>query len=101
ERLATLQIRTCGQLAAAALGQLRAMFGSQAIGMQQRAAGIDDRPVQPDRGPSQSISQEWTFTHDTNDPRFLDTKLRQMCARVAQAMQEQNLVARTVYIKLR
>ncbi len=101
ERLATLQIQTCGQLAAADLGQLYALFGSQAVGMQQRAAGIDDRPVQPESGPSQSISQEWTFTHDTNDPGFLDTKLRQMCARVAQAMQEQNLVARTVYIKLR
>ena len=101
ERLAAMSIRTCGQLAAADLVSLHAMFGRQGEDMQDRARGVDDRPVQPERGPAKSISQEWTFSTDVADPEILDARLRKMVNRVAGSVQKQELVAHTVYVKFR
>jgi DNA polymerase-4 len=101
ERLAALSIQTCGQLAAADPSQLAGEFGQHAIGMRQRAQGIDDRPVEPDHGPPKSISNEWTFNEDTNDPAFLLGKLDKMVLAVGQSLRESNLMAQTVYLKFR
>lgn len=101
ERLATLNIRTCGELAAADVLLLRMQFGKQGEEMQARAQGIDDRLVQPERGPAKSISQEWTFSTDVADPEILAARLQKMCARVAAQVQKQELVAYTVYVKFR
>jgi DNA polymerase-4 len=101
EKLATLSIQTCGQLAAANPGQLHALVGNQAAELQQRAQGIDPRSVQPHDGPPQSISQEWTFNTDINDAAILCHQLEKMCASIAQSLQKRTLVARTVYVKFR
>ena len=101
EKLANLGIQNCGQLATAVRGRLQAALGNMAAELQQRAQGIDPRPVQPHEGPPQSISQEWTFNNDINDPAILRQQLEKMCATIARSLQKRQLVARTVYVKFR
>ena len=101
ERLAALDIHTCGELAAAGLDQLRRAFGREAEKMIRRAQGIDERPVEPDRGPPKSISQEWTFSRDVADADVLRERLRQMAAEVAADLQKRALLAHTVRVKFR
>nr|HMT22329.1 DNA polymerase IV [Promineifilum sp.] len=84
ERLAALGINTCGELAAADPDRLRAAFGRDAESLMRRARGEDDRPVEPDRGPPKSISQDWTFNRD-----------------VAGELSKRNLLAHTVRVKFR
>ncbi len=101
EKLAALGVHNCGQLATADLGQLQAILGKLAAELQQRAQGIDPRQVQPNYGPPQSISQEWTFNNDINDPAVLRRQLEKMCQSVAKSLQQRQLLARTVYVKFR
>jgi DNA polymerase-4 len=101
EKLANLNILTCEQLALADLGLLQGAFGSQAASLKQRARGVDGRPVQPDRGLAKSISQEWTFNQDVNDPSTLRGQLQKMAHRVAQSLQKRQLVAHTITVKFR
>lgn len=101
EKLSLLKIGTCGQLATADLNQLRLVFGKHAEGLQQRAKGVDRRPVESEGGIAKSISQEWTFNEDIARAEQLETKLVEMCADVAQSLQRKNLVAHTVFVKFR
>jgi DNA polymerase-4 len=57
--------------------------------------------VESDRGLAKSISQEWTFNQDVNDPDTLRAQLKKMAERVAQSLQKRQLVARTVTVKFR
>lgn len=101
ERLAAQGIQTCGQLAAADVHALKVVLGRQAGDFIRRAKGIDGRQVQSSRGPAKSISQEWTFSKDVNDPQILSRQLQKMCASVARSLQKKNLLAHTVNVKLR
>ncbi len=69
EKLAAMGLETCGQLAVADLDALYRQFGNQAENLQRRARGIDSREVHEERGLPKSISQEWTFNEDVNEPR--------------------------------
>ncbi len=100
-KLAQKQIATCGQLATADLLILRQAVGNQAPELQQKAQGIDGRSVQANRGISKSISQEWTYNNDTNDPQILAETLQKMSRHVAQSLQKQNLIAHTIVVKIR
>jgi DNA polymerase-4 len=101
ERLAARHIQTCGQLAAADPGKLWEEFGQQTADLQRRAMGIDNRPIQPDHGPPKSISNEWTFNEDINDPAILLAQLEKMILTIGDALRRNNLVAQTVYVKFR
>ncbi len=101
ERLAEHQIETCGQLATADESILSSTVGRQAGQLIRRARGIDDRAVQVARGPVKSISQEWTFSTDINDPAVLQKQLQKMCQKVAHSLQRKNFVAHTVTVKFR
>ncbi len=101
EKLAKLNVLTCEQLALADLGLLQGAFGSQAASLKQRARGVDGRSVVPDRGLAKSISQEWTFSQDVNDPAKLRAQLHKMAGKVAQSLQKRQLVAHTVTVKFR
>jgi DNA polymerase-4 len=96
-----LNIRTCGELANHDTGDLVAKFGQHAEPLQRRAMGIDRRAVHAERGPPKSISQEWTFSQDVNDPQILQEQLRKQSASVARSLQRRNLVAHTVRVKFR
>lgn len=101
EKLTALGIHTCGQLAAADPAKIHPVFGRQTADVLSRAQGIDPRPVEAERGPTKSISQEWTFNSDINDPHFLRGKLHEMCQQVAHSLQEEKLVAHTISVKFR
>jgi nucleotidyltransferase/DNA polymerase involved in DNA repair len=101
ERLGVLGIETCGQLAKAELATMTAEFGNQAESLIKRARGIDERQVVTDRGPSKSISSEWTFNEDVNDPAILQARLASMVEDVGKSVRKQNLVAHTVTVKFR
>jgi DNA polymerase-4 len=101
EKLAKLTIQTCGQLALADLGLLQGAFGSQAVSLKERASGVDGRSVNSDRGMSKSISQEWTFNQDSNNPQQLRETLKKMTEQVAHSLQKRQLVAHTVTVKFR
>jgi DNA polymerase-4 len=99
ERLADMGIHTCGQLAQADLAELKTRFGRQAGGLQQRALGIDERQVVVDHGPAKSISQEWTFSRDVDDPVQLKAQLQQMASAVGESLRKRGLVAHTVKVR--
>jgi DNA polymerase-4 len=101
ERLAAMEIQTCGQLATAGVHLLQARFGRQAESLVHRAQGIDKRQVHLVRGPAKSISQEWTFSKDVSDSAQLREQLQKMCATVARSLQKRNLIAHTVTVKFR
>ncbi len=101
ERLARLGIKTCGELAAFDIQSLQDVFRKNALWLQERARGKDDRPVAAERGPAKSISQERTFNQDVADPVFLRDRLRRMAEGVAVALQRRDLVAHTVTVKFR
>lgn len=101
ERLAAMGIETCGQLARADMGKLQQVFGRQATSLQRRARGVDERRVHPERGLAKSISQEWTFNQDVNDPEILKEQLRKMASAVAKTLQKRKLIAHTVKVKFR
>jgi len=101
ERLAALNITTCGQLAAADVQQLVAAFGREGERLIRRASGEDDRPVESDPGPPKSISQEWTFNRDVGDAAALREHLAKMSAEVAEQLQKRNLLAHTIRVKFR
>ncbi len=101
EKLAQQKIHSCGDLAAADLAILRLITGKQAAALKERAAGIDNRPVQAKHAPPKSISQEWTFNTDVADAAVLSERLKKMCQDVAETLQQQKLVAHTVSVKFR
>lgn len=101
ERLALMGIQRCGELAAADPVALEMEFGDQGASLQRRAQGKDSRPVEAERGPPKSISQERTFNRDVDDAEFLREKLQSLAEGVAVELQKQGLVAHTVFVKFR
>ncbi|MEX1102932.1 MAG: DNA polymerase IV, partial [Dehalococcoidia bacterium] len=58
--LATMGVRTIGDLAAIPLSALEGKFGRHGVELHARARGIFDAPVLSDSGPAKSISREIT-----------------------------------------
>jgi DNA polymerase-4 len=101
ERLTRLGIRTVGDLVTvdprAVTGAVGEAHGRHLL---QLAAGIDDRPVVPDRD-VKSIGHEETFEHDLVDVADLDRELVRMADAVASRLRRHGVVARTVTLKVR
>ncbi len=74
-RVEAVGIRTLGELSRAAPARLRPIFGRYTERVQQRAAGIDDRPVLADVDEKQ-ISAEETFDTDITEPLRLRARDR-------------------------
>lgn len=100
EKLAALKILTIGDLRLAQPGQLAPVFGRYTGRMQERAAGIDDRPVIA-HSERKSISSEETFNHDIADPRVLLQEVARLSEGVAQSLRRKQLVAGVVSVKIR
>jgi DNA polymerase-4 len=75
-------------------------FGKHGKAMRDRAAGLDDRPVEPDRE-EKSISAEETFDKDIRDPAALLAHLMHLADRTASRLRAHNLIAGTVNVKIR
>ena len=99
-KLAALGIQTIGQLAHASPDTVAARLGPSSAMLIQLARGQDDRPVVPDRKTS-SISCERTLTEDTRDLPRLHQLIEQFSADIARSLHDENLLARTVTLRLR
>jgi DNA polymerase-4 len=76
-KVEALGIRTLGELRQANPSRLRPVFGRYTERVQQRAAGIDDRPVIADVDEKQ-ISAEETFDTDIADPARLHSEIHRL-----------------------
>lgn len=99
-RLQDAGILTVGQLRRCAPDVLQSLFGVRGPELAEFAAGIDSRPVDPDRE-RRSISQETTFEHDLNDLEELKQVINRQAVAVAEVLEVKRLFARTVTLKLR
>ena len=95
-----LGFRTCGELLEADLRTLQAHFGKTGAFLYQRARGIDERPVVPERAPKQ-ISAEETFERDTRDPAFMRQTLAAHAREVFAAAVREGMDGRTVVVKVK
>lgn len=99
-RVEAAGIHTLGELRAAPDSVLWPLFGRYTHRVRERAAGLDEREVHPDRI-EKSISAEDTFDRDIADPRGLRVQLAQLADRACARLRSRNLSAARVGIKIR
>jgi DNA polymerase-4 len=93
-------IKTFGDVVRAGDEQLWRAFGKHGKAMQARAAGLDERPVVPDRE-EKSISAEETFDKDIRDAAVLERRLTALADRAAARLRAAGLCAGRVTVKIR
>jgi DNA polymerase-4 len=79
---------------------LEAVFGRYARKTRDRASGIDDRPVVPERE-EKSISAEETYAEDLARRDDMDCELLRLAERTASRLRKARLGAGTVHVKIR
>ncbi len=100
KRLNRARIHTLGELRMASPSHLQPIFGRYTARMQQRAAGIDDRPVQS-LVDDKSISAEETYDTDLTDRAQISSALVGLADMVAERVRKKSLVAGVVRVKIR
>jgi DNA polymerase-4 len=100
EQVAAAGIATLGDLRRADERQLRPLFGREWQAWRDRAAGIDERPVLPDRD-EKSVSNERTFDEDLRKPEEMQAALAALADKVAARLRTQGLWAACIGIKVR
>jgi len=93
-------IRTFGDARVAGDEVLWQALGKHGKAMRDRASGLDDRPVEPDRE-EKSISAEETFDTDIRAPAELTAQLKGLADRTASRLRGQKLLAGRVSVKIR
>ena len=93
-------IRSFGDLRLASDQVLWRAFGGHGKVMRDRASGLDDRPVEPDRE-EQSISAEETYATDLRGAAALEVQLLHLADRAASRLRAQGLSAGRVSVKIR
>jgi DNA polymerase-4 len=93
-------IRSFGDLRRAGDEVLWRAFGKHGATMRDRASGLDERPVLPDRD-EKSISAEETFADDIRGSAPLNVQLLHLADRAASRLRMQELAAGSVHIKIR
>jgi DNA polymerase-4 len=99
-KVEALGIHTLGELRAASAARLRPVFGRYTERVQQRAGGIDDRSVVPDRDEKQ-ISAEETFDADIADHAKLRAEIARLADRTCARLRARRLSAGCVTVKIR
>ncbi len=100
-RLASLHVRTVGELAAMPPKELSRQFGTKTAEQLFRlACGRDDRPVAP-RGEPKSIGKEETFLRDLVQREEIERVLLHLAEQVGWRLRWQGKKARTIQIKVR
>jgi DNA polymerase-4 len=93
-------ISTLGQLRSAPDAVLWPLFGRYTAWMRERAAGIDERPVQAD-AEDKSLSAEDTFEHDIGDAAVLRRELARLADLASTRLRARALVTGCVGVKIR
>ena len=100
ERLEEQGIFTLGQLRGAPESVLWPLLRRETRKYQDRAAGIDERPVISD-APEKQISSEETFDVDIRDHKEMQERLAQLADRTTARLRERQYKAGMVSIKVR
>ena len=93
-------IRSFGDLRRAGDDVLWRLFGKHGKSMRDRASGLDDRPVEPDRE-EKSISAEETYAVDIREMSRLTVELQRLADRAASRLRKNDLAAGRVSVKIR
>jgi DNA polymerase IV len=99
-RVVEAGIHTFGDARRASDAVLWRAFGKHGKAMRDRACGIDDRPVEPDRE-EKSISAEETFDTDIRAAGELKALLGALADRTASRLRAHKLLAGRVTVKIR
>jgi DNA polymerase-4 len=99
-RVEALGIHTLRDLRLTDASRLRPIFGRYTERVQQRAAGIDDRPVIPDVVEKQ-IRAEETFDTDIADPARLHVEIVRLADRACTRLRAKKLLGGCVTVKIR
>ncbi len=100
QKLSLMNVHTIGELAAIPDYDLSKRFGKIGWDLAKRAKGMDNRPIVTERE-AKSISQEITFAKDVFDEGELRQTIHKQALNVSKQLQKQELVARTVKLKIR
>jgi DNA polymerase-4 len=98
--LLSMGLKTIADLREASVDLLSTRFGHWGRAMQQRACGIDDRPVHNDHV-RKSLSTERTFEENIGEAAAIDELLSSLAEEVARGLTKRELVASTITIKVR
>ncbi len=101
KKMQQLGIQTGKDLKEKSLEFLKQHFKSSANYFYNVSRGIDERPVKGHRSPRKSLSNETTFAHDIDDIKELKSYLRQLAEEVADDLQQQNLMGKTITLKVK
>jgi len=99
-RLATLGLDDVWQVQQMGEAQLARLIGDEARPLKLRAHGWGGTILRGGR-PARSVSRETTFGTDVRDPDELETMLLLFVTRVSAQLRDEQLMARTVTLKLR
>lgn len=99
-KLASLGLRTIADIRGAPDAVLYSVFGRFARRARERACGIDDRPVVPERE-EKSVSAEETYDTDLADVPDMQRELLRLTERTAARLRAKGLAAGTVHVKIR
>ncbi len=100
ERLASLGIRTLGDLANTRIDDIRHVFGKNAEPIRQRARGIDTRAIETE-SERKSVGHERTFADDIDQRIEIENAIDILGSMVGRRLRRNNLAGHTVMLKLR
>ncbi|RWZ60147.1 DNA polymerase IV [Halobacillus fulvus] len=102
EKLRKLNIETIGDLAEYAASDLKRILGINGERLQNRANGIDQRPVDPEAVHEfKSIGTSTTLPHDTTDETEIRSVLRRLSKKVEARMKNKRVLAKNVQLMIR
>lgn len=101
QKMQQLGILTGKDLKEQSLEFLKRHFKNSADYFYNVARGIDNREVKGIRGPRKSLSNETTFAHDIDNIKELHNVLKQLADEVAEDLQQQQLMGKTITLKVK
>ncbi|MCH1626661.1 DNA polymerase IV [Fredinandcohnia quinoae] len=102
EKLATIQIKTIGDLAGGNDIQVKQLLGINGERLKQRANGVDNRHVDPDAiAGFKSIGNSTTLPYDSTDEEELKTVLKKLSQSVGARVRRKDMLAANIQIIIR
>jgi DNA polymerase IV len=102
EKLNSLGIETCKELAYANDIQLKSVLGINGLRLKERANGSDRRVVDPDSiYDYKSVGNSTTLPKDTTNQNELLSTIDRLCTKVSERLKQKDVVGTTVQIMIR
>ncbi|MTH52312.1 DNA polymerase IV [Bacillus mangrovi] len=102
DKLHSIGIQTIHDLILTEEGKLKELLGINGERLKKRAAGIDDRPVDPESiHEFKSIGNSSTLPQDSSNPRELDKLIKKLSESVSRRMHRKNVLASKLSVMIR